>query len=369
MLPCHESVYANPSAIHRAGQDAKKLLEAARRRVADCVGAMPSEIFFTSGGTESDNWAIMSAAAAVETGLSGGGRGRHMVTSSFEHNAVLKPMETLASRGWECTLVSPGKDGIVDPEEVASAVRPDTVLVSVMAVNNVAGTVQPVKEMAAAAHAKGAIFHTDAVQAAGHIPVDARGWNVDLMSISAHKFHGPKGTGVLFAKIPRLPIPLIDGGGQERGGRSGTENVPGAVGMAEALAESVERLDEDSVALSALRDRLIERVLRIEGAVLVGHPTKRLPGNACFAFRGLDGLANIVAGLDEAGIEASSGSACSASSKEADHVLVAMGHLDIGLRHSLRISLSRWNTPSDIERIADRLDELIPILKIHRSRH
>lgn len=364
MLPFYESFYANPSAIHRAGQDARKALEAARRQVAACLGAMPSEIFFTSGGTESDNWAVKSAALAAEKT----GRGRHMVAAAFEHKAILRPLEVLAEKGWEIDLVNPGFDGLMDPERVSSLIRPDTALVSVMAANNVVGTIQPIKELAAAAHAKGALFHTDAVQASGHVPIDVREWGVDMLSISAHKFHGPKGAGALFAKVPRLPHPLIDGGGQERGGRGGTENVPGAVGLAEALAESVERMDEDAAHLTKIRNFLIERVLALDRSALAGDGRKRLPGHACFVFYGLDKGANLVAALDEAGISASSGSACSAASKEASHVLTSMGVMLPEPHHSLRISLSRWNTEAEMGRVADRLEEALPGLRVHRPR-
>jgi cysteine desulfurase len=348
MIPLFQESYGNPSALYDMGRDAFKALEDARASVASSLGALKSEIFFTSGGTESDNWAISSALESPSA------RGRHIIASPVEHNAVLKPLRRLESKGYEVTLLPVDKTGMISPDDLEKAVRPDTALVSIIAANNVVGTLQDVKALARVCRRLGVPFHTDAVQAAGHIPVNVRDWDADLLSLSAHKFHGPKGAGVLFSRIPKLPLPLILGGGQEKGGRSGTENVPGAAGLAAALAEAVRGLEKDSARLSGMRDRIIEGALSIPGVVLTGDPERRLPGHASFIVEGVRHSALLINMLNGKGVCASSGSACSASSKEADHVLLALGY---GWEPyaSLRVTLSVYNTDRDVDRLLEAL--------------
>ncbi|MDR1657403.1 MAG: cysteine desulfurase [Deltaproteobacteria bacterium] len=362
MLPFFSDHYANPSAIHECGGQAKKALELARRQVAASLGAMPSEIFFTSGGTESNNWAIFSAAE------SGSVRGRHIVSAAAEHKAILKPLERLSERGFEITLLTPDRFGRVTPESLKKAVRDDTILVTMMTANNVVGSFSDVQEYCQIVHAKKALFHTDAVQATGHLPLNVRRLGIDLMSLSAHKFHGPKGVGALFVKIPKLPFPLIDGGGQERGARSGTENVPGVVGLAEALTEAVEDLKKNRLFLTGLRDRLIQLVLAVPTAELTGDPANRLPGHASFVFAGLGHGANLVNCLNDEGISVSSGAACSAASKEGSHVLEAMNLNPDLASNALRISLSRYNTMEEVEYIAEKIGFWVPKLQAENSR-
>ncbi|MDR2613623.1 MAG: cysteine desulfurase [Deltaproteobacteria bacterium] len=356
MLPHFTESYGNPSALYDLGQDAFRAVEDARASVAASLGALKSEIFFTSGGTESDNWAVASAAESL------GGRGRHVIASAAEHNAVLRPLQRLEGKGFEVTLLPVDREGRVSPEALDSAIRPDTILVSIIAASNVVGTVQDVKRLAAVCRGRKVLFHTDAVQAAGHVPVDVRDWDVDLLSVSAHKFHGPKGAGALFSRIPRLPAPLILGGGQEKGGRSGTENVPGAAGLAAALAAAVRDMPRDSARLSAMRDRIIAGALRIPGVVLTGDPARRLPGHASFVVEGIRHSAHLINMLNGLGICASSGSACSASSREADHVLRALGY---GWEPfaSLRISLSPYNTDGEADYLLERLPGCVEALR------
>ena len=357
MLPYFRECFGNPSAIYSYGQEAKKALEDSRRAVADAIGALNNEIYFTSGGTESDNWAIYSACEARAK------KGKHIITSAIEHNAVLRTLEKLQDRGFEITLLRPDANGQIAPDQLAGAIRSDTILISIMMANNVVGTVLPIKELCDAAHKHGIIFHTDAVQAAAHIPINARALGVDMLSLSAHKFHGPKGAGAMFSKIPLVPAPYISGGGQEKGQRSGTENVPGTVGMAAAIAEGVKNMAAHTAHVSALRDKLIEHTLKIPGARLTGDPVKRLPGHASFVFEGIKQSVYIINMLNDEGICASSGSACSASSKEAPHVLAALGY-DDGISHSaLRISLSRYNTGEEIDVINQKLPLIINKLR------
>jgi cysteine desulfurase len=356
MMPCFREQFGNPSAIYSCGQDAKKLLESSRASVAGAIGAMSSEIYFCSGGTESDNWAIYSACERNR------GKGGHIVSTAIEHSAVLRTLEKMEGRGYEVTLLQPDAYGQITPEQLEQAIRSDTVLVSIMMANNVVGTVLPIASLCRAAHRRNVIFHTDAVQAAGHMPIDVRELGVDMLSISAHKFHGPKGAGALFSKIPRIPSPYITGGGQEKGARSGTENIPGIVGMAAALGEAAEKMAEDARYVAALRDALIERTLEIPGAQLTGDPENRLPGHASFVFDTGKDSAHLINMLNEEGICASSGSACSASSSEASHVLTAMGCGPVS-RSALRITLSKYNTMDEIDAITQKLPALISKLK------
>jgi cysteine desulfurase len=357
MLPFFRENYGNPSAIYSYGQEAKKALEDSRRIVAKSIGALNNEIYFTSGGTESDNWAIHGVCGLKNK------TGKHIISTAIEHNAVLRTLEKAREQGYEVTLLKPDKNGQISAAQLESAIRKDTILISVMMANNVVGTVLPIKELCEAAHRHGVIFHTDAVQAAAHIPVKVRDLGVDLLSISAHKFHGPKGAGVMFAKIPLVPAPYITGGGQEKGQRSGTENVPGIIGMAAAIEEGTENLRTNAQRITALRDRLIENTLKIPGAYLTGDPVNRLPGHASFVFEGIEQSAYIINMLNEEGICASSGSACSASSTEAPHVLGAMGYDDVISRSALRLSLSRYNTKEEIDAINNKLPLIIADLR------
>jgi cysteine desulfurase len=291
-----------------------------------------------------------------------GAKGRHVIATAVEHNAVRRPLQRLESRGYEVTLLPTDRLGRVTPTELEAAIRPDTALVSVIAANNVIGTVLDIKALAKVCRARRVPFHTDAVPAAGHIPVNVRDWDVDLLRVSAHKFHGPKGVGCLFSRIPRNPAPLILGGGQEKGGRSGTENVPGAVGMAVALAGAVAGMARDSARLIAMRDRVIEGALRIPGVVLTGDPDSRLPGHASFVVEGVRHSAYLIGMLNDRGICVSSGSACSAASKEADHVLLALGY---GWEPfaSLRVSLSPYNTDEEVGYLMETLPACIAELR------
>ena len=347
MLPHFTRDYGNPSSLYRFAQEGKTHLEQARAQVAACLNTRPEEIYFTSGGTEADNWALRGVAELMA--LKGKKTG-HIITSAIEHHAILHTAEYLEKQGYEVTCLPVDRDGLVDPAAVEAAIRPDTILISVMAANNEIGTIQPIAEIGAIARAHKVLFHTDAVQAVGHIPVDVEAWNVDLLSLSGHKFGGPKGIGALYMKKPlRLPA-LIQGGGQEKGRRSGTENVPGAVGMAAALKEAVDHLPEEMARLSALRDRLIAGLSALPYASLTGHPVKRLPGTASFVFEGVEGEA-LLLHLDAKGICASSGSACSSASLDPSHVLLAIG-LPHAIAHgSLRLSLGAENTGEDVDTI------------------
>jgi cysteine desulfurase len=361
MLPYFRDCFGNPSAVYSYGQEAKKALEDSRRAVAGALGALNNEIYFTSGGTESDNWAIYSACELKAK------KRRHIITSAIEHKAVLQTLEKLRPRGFELTVLQPDRYGMITPERLCGALRDDTLLVSVMLANNVVGTVLPIEELAAASHARGALFHTDAVQAAAHIPINVRSLGVDMLSISAHKFHGPKGAGALFSRLPFIPAAFISGGGQEKERRAGTENVSGVAGMAAALSEGVRDLDANTAHITALRDRLIERTLKIPGAFLTGDPVKRLPGHASFVFEGVKRSVYVVNKLNEAGICAGSGSACSASSTEAPHVLSALGFPHDIARSALRISLSRYNTAEEIDVITERLPLVISEIRARKE--
>jgi cysteine desulfurase len=357
MLPYFREHFGNPSAIYSYGQEAKKALEDSRRMVAKAIGALNNEIYFTSGGTESDNWALYSICDLKNK------KGKHIITSAIEHNAVLRTLEKLEKRGYETTLLQPDKQGQITTEQLANAIRSDTVLISIMTANNVVGTVLPIKELCDVAHKQGILFHTDAVQAAAHLPLNVRTLGIDMLSLSAHKFHGPKGVGAMFSKIPLVPTPYITGGGQEKGQRSGTENVPGIVGMAAAIAEGVKNLERNTQQVTTLRDKLIEHTLRIPGAYLTGDPGNRLPGHASFIFEGVKQSVYLINMLNDAGICASSGSACSASSTEAPHVLAALGYDDSISHSALRISLSHYNTEEEIDAINETLPLIITALR------
>lgn len=346
MLPYFSGQYANPSAMYPFAHKVKSDVENARKAIAKCLSARSNEIYFTSGGTESDNWALWGAAEKRKNK-------RHIVTAMTEHSAVYKTCQRMEQLGFEVTYLPVDRKGSVSPEQVSAAVRPDTALVSVMMANNEIGTILPIKELSAAAHEKKALFHTDAVQAAGHIPVDVRELGVDLLSLSAHKFGGPKGVGVLYVKMGLFPA-LITGGGQERGQRSGTTNVPGVMGMAAALQEACDTMEEAAEYVRALRDELIEGVLKLPWARLTGNETDRLPGLASFVFEGLE-RPPLVSELGEAGICASAGSSCSAGSGDPSRVLLAAGLSEEQALASLRFSLSEQNTRGDVAYILEQL--------------
>ena len=357
MRPYLEGVFGNPSSIHSFGREARAALDGAHDAVARCLGARADEIVFTSGGTESDNTVLKGVAAHFA------GRGNHIVTSAIEHHAVLDTCEPLEGRGVQVTTVPVDGCGLIDPEEVRRAIAERTVLVSIMFANNEIGTIQPVAEIGRICREAGVLFHTDAVQAAGALPIDVDALNVDFLSLSGHKFYGPKGVGVLYARRRTKWESLLHGGGQERARRAGTENVAGIVGLAHALELAVQRRDADAAHLTSLRDRLIERVLaRVERCHLSGDKTRRLPNNASFAVEGVEGEA-ILMNLDMAGIAASSGSACSAGSLEPSHVLKAIGLPPESLRGSLRLTLGRGNTAEQIDTVADTLAEVVERLR------
>ena len=339
-----ETLWANPSSIHGPGQRAKAALESARAEIARCLGAGPREILFTSGGSEADNQALETGARIGEkTGK------KHLISTKIEHPAVLRSLEALEDRGFSVTLLDVDSLGRVDPANLEAALRPDTALVSVMLANNEVGTLEPVREIAALCRKRGVLCHTDAVQAVGQIPVNVEDLGVDLLSLSAHKFRGPKGVGALYCRRGIQAFPLIRGGGQERGKRSGTENSPGILSMAAALKEALSRLEENRTYVAGLRDRLLAGLLEIPGSRLNGDPQNRLPGNVHVSFRGVEGESLLLL-LDEAGICASAGSACSSGSLEPSHVLRAMGVPGEFAGGGLRLTLGPENTMDEVER-------------------
>ncbi len=343
MVSCYRERDGNPSAIYPLGQDSQGALEKARIAMAKGLHALSTEIFFTSGGTEGNNWVLSGVARAK-------GRG-HIVTTAIEHNSVLKTAARLEEGGFEVTYLQPDRFGFIAPEQLEAALRPDTILVSVMLANNVVGTIQDTPALVKVAHARWIPFHTDAVQAVGHIPINVRRLGADFLTLSAHKFHGPKGVGALFCRLSNYVPPLILGGGQERGGRSGTENVPGAVGMAAAFEECLAGLDEDTAYLTKLRRRLTEGMTAIPGVRLTGDPERRLPGLASFIVDGIPHSAHIVYALGGREICVSSGSACSVGSQEASHVLKAMGFNMRAAMGALRFSLDVSNTEEEVDRV------------------
>lgn len=356
MMPYFRETYGNPSSLYAFGQQAKADLDRARAELAACINARPEEIFFTSGGTEADNWALKAVAELR------GGKGKHIITSAIEHHAVLYTAQYLEKQGFEVTYLPVDAVGRVDPEAVRAAIRPDTILISVMAANNEIGTIEPIAEIGAIARGAGVLFHTDAVQAVGHIPVDVEAWSCDLLSLSGHKFHGPRGVGALYVrKGLRLP-PLVHGGGQEKGRRSGTENVVGAVGMAAALTEAVAGMDARNKHISALRDRLIEELVKLPCTKLTGDPVNRLPGTASFVFEGAEGEA-LLLHLDAKGICASSGSACSSASLDPSHVLLAIGLPHEVAHGSLRLSLGEENTAEDVDDMLRDIPAVVDYLR------
>lgn len=357
MLACMENVYGNPSSLHSVGQAAAEALGNARVRIAKCLGCSDREITFTSGGSEADNQAILSAACA------GGKIGKkHIVTTAFEHHAVLHTLDKLKREGFEVTYLDVHENGVLLPRQVSDAIREDTCLVTVMYANNEIGTVQPIEAIGQVCRAKGVIFHTDAVQAAGHLYIDVKEQNIDMLSLSAHKFHGPKGIGVLYAKTGIDLTTLVEGGAQERGKRAGTENIPAIIGMAAALEEACATMDEHAKKLSDLRDKLIAGLAEIPHSVLNGDACKRLPGNVNFCFEGVEGESLLLL-LDDKGICASSGSACTSGSLEPSHVLLAIGRVHDIAHGSLRLTLSEENTGEQIAYTVQAVKEAVGYLR------
>ncbi len=357
MRPYLTDLYANAAGTYGFAGECAAAVERARAQIAAVIGAKSAEIFFTSGGTESDNWAIKGVAEATE------GKGKHIVVSAIEHHAVLHTADALRRRGYDVTVIGVDADGLVDPAAVEAALRPDTVLVSVMAANNEIGTVEPLAEIGAACHRHGVLFHTDAVQAFGHIPLDVDAMNIDLLSLSGHKFGGPKGVGALYVRRGVRLLPFMDGGAQENRRRAGTTNVAGIVGMGVAAQNAAATLAETAERVAAVRDHLIERIEReIPHAKLNGHRTRRLPGNVNFCFRFVEGESMLML-LDNDGICASSGSACTSGSLDPSHVLLAIG-LPHEIAHgSLRLTLSAENTMEDADRVVESLKVIIPRLR------
>ena len=357
MMPYLTEEYGNPSSLYRFGNHAKRAIEQARKEVADVLGAEPFEILFTGGGTEADNWVkeIMRSLKA---------RGKnHFITSAVEHHALLHSAQRLQKEGFEVTFIPVDREGRIDPEQVRAAIRPETGLVSIMFANNEIGTIYPIKEIGAICRQAGVLFHTDAVQAAGHLPINVKEMNIDLLSLSAHKFHGPKGVGAFYCRRG-IPLPsLIDGGAQERGKRAGTENVAGIVGLGAALRLANEEMSETSARVSAMCDRLIDGILQtVPMCRLNGPRHNRLPGNCNISFLGIEGE-SLLLRLDLAGIAASSGSACASSSLDPSHVLLAIGLPHEVAHGSVRLSLSDYNTEEDVDYILEKLPEIVSTLR------
>ncbi len=357
MLPCLQDNYGNPSSLHSVGQRAAEALQGARETVARCLGCDPKEIIFTSGGSEADNQAIISAARF------GALKGKkHILSTAFEHHAVLHTLKKLEKEGFEVELLPVGTTGTITPEQVAAAIRPDTALVTIMYANNEIGSILPIPEIGAVCKEKGVLFHTDAVQAAGHLHIDVRAQNIDMLSLSGHKFHGPKGSGVLYARKGIPLVNIIEGGAQERGKRAGTENIPAIVGMAAALQEACDHIDENAAKVSALRDKLIAGLSKIPHSALNGDPVHRLPGNVNFCFEGIEGESLLLL-LDAKGICASSGSACTSGSLDPSHVLLAIGRPHEVAHGSLRLSLCEWNTEEEVDIILQEVPRVVEYLR------
>ncbi len=357
MRPCFEKYYGNPSSLHSLGQEAKEVLEAARSRIAACLGCEPREIYFTSGGSEADNQAILSAAHL------GRRKGKtHIVSTAFEHHAVLHTLQKLEKDGFSVTYLDVKDTHNITAGQVRDAIREDTCLVTVMFANNEIGSILPIAEIGAVCQAAGVPFHTDAVQAVGHVPVHVRDMHIDMLSLSAHKFHGPKGVGALYCRRGFPLTNLIDGGAQERGKRAGTENLPGICGMAAALEEACAHMPKNAAKVTALRDKLIAGLSRIPHSALNGDPIHRLPGNVSFCFEGIEGESLLLL-LDMQGICASSGSACTSGSLDPSHVLLAIGRVHDVAHGSLRLSLSHYNTDAEIDRILTVVPQVVETLR------
>ena len=357
MISAMENSYGNPSSIHQIGMAANDALQTAREQIARCLGCMPKEIFFTSGGTESDNQAIMSAAM-----LGAKQNKRHIISTAFEHHAVLHTLRRLKEQGFEIQLLDVGAEGNITAAQVEEAIRPDTCLVTVMFANNEIGSVLPIAEIGEACRAHGVLFHTDAVQAAGHIPVNVKKQNIDMLSLSAHKFHGPRGIGALYVKRGIELTSLMEGGGQERGKRPGTENLPAIMGMAAALKEECTLMEQNEAKVTAMRDCLIQGLSQISYSILNGSREKRLPGNVNFCFEGVSGESLLLL-LDSRGICASSGSACASGALDPSHVLLSLGLAPEIAQGSLRISLDISNTEEEIDYMLEVIPQVVEQLR------
>lgn len=356
MLPYFSEEFGNPSSVYSIGQSNKTALDLARKQVASAINAQPDEIYFTNGGTESDNWALKGVAFANER------KGKHIITTAIEHHAILHSCEWLASRGFEITHLPVDKYGMVSPESVEKAIRPDTILISVMYANNEVGTIQPIAEIGKIARERGIYFHTDAVQAVGHVPIDVVADNIDLLSLSGHKFYGPKGTGALYIRKGTRIQNFIHGGAQEKKRRAGTENVPGIVGLGSAIDRAIKMMPEETKRLTALRDELTRELLKIPATHLNGHPTKRLPNNTNIIFEYIEGE-SILLFLNMKGICASTGSACNSASLEPSHVLTAMGISHDIAHGSIRLTIGERTTTEDVKIVIAALTETVAKLR------
>lgn len=357
MLPLYEKIYGNPSSMHETGREARHELEEARKTIAQCLGALPEEIYFTSGGTESDNWAIQGAAWANIQ------KGKHIITTAIEHHAVLYTCEFLEKQGFEVTYLPVDAQGIISLDDLKAAIREDTILISIMAANNEIGTLQPVCEAAAIAREKGILFHTDAVQVVGAMPVSVEDWGVDMLSLSGHKFHGPKGIGALYIRKGCRVDAYLRGGAQERGRRASTENVPAAVGMATALRVACENLEDNAINTMMMRDSLVKGICyAVPDARLNGHAYMRLPGNANFLIPGVD-AETLLLRMDMEGVACSVGSACTAGAPEPSHVLLALGLTDAEAKQSIRFTLGADNTSDEVAKVIEIMTEQIKAIR------
>ena len=357
MLPYFNKVFGNPSSLHSTGQEAKEALDAARETVAKCLGCEPREIYFTSGGSEADNQAIISAARF------GARKGKkHIISTAFEHHAVLHTLEKLSKEGFEVTLLDVSNGHNITAQQVKDAIRPDTCLVTTMYANNEIGSVLPIAEIGAVCKEAGVPFHTDAVQAVGHLRINVKEQNIDMLSLSGHKFHGPKGVGALYCRRGLPLINVIEGGAQERGKRGGTENVAGICGMAAAMKDACDHIDENMPRVAAMRDKVIAELSKIPHCALNGDPVNRLPGNVSFCFEGIEGESLLLL-LDMHGICASSGSACTSGSLDPSHVLLAIGRVHDVAHGSLRLSLCEYNTEEEVEHILKAVPEVVQHLR------
>ena len=357
MMPCFENIYGNPSSLHSIGQEAKEILEDARERVARCLGCEPREIYFTSGGSEADNQAIISAARLGQR------KGKmHIISTAFEHHAVLHTLQRLEKEGFSVTYLDVRQNHNITAQQVKDALREDTCLVTVMFANNEIGSILPIAEIGAICKEAGVPFHTDAVQAVGHVAIDVKAMNIDMLSLSAHKFHGPKGVGALYCRRGFPLTNVIDGGAQERGKRAGTENLPGICGMVAALEDACSKLEINAAKVTAMRDKLIAGLSQIPHCALNGDPVNRLPGNVSFCFEGIEGEALLLL-LDMQGVCASSGSACTSGSLDPSHVLLAIGRVHDVAHGSLRLSLSEYNTDEEMDHILTVVPQVVDTLR------
>ena len=357
MVPYFNKVYGNPSSLHSVGQEAKEALESARQTVARCLGCEPREILFTSGGSEADNQAIISAAR-----FGARKNKKHIISTAFEHHAVLHTLQKLEKEGFEVTYLDVSKGHNITAQQVADAIREDTCLVTVMYANNEIGSILPISEIGAICKKTGVLFHTDAVQAVGHLHINVKEQNIDMLSLSGHKFHGPKGVGALYVRRGIPLVNIIDGGAQERGKRAGTENIPAICGMAAAMKDACDHIDENMPRVAAMRDKLIEGLSKIPHSALNGDAVNRLPGNVSFCFEGIEGEALLLL-LDMKGVCGSSGSACTSGSLDPSHVLLAIGRVHDVAHGSLRLSLSEYNTDEDVEHILKVVPEVVGYLR------